>query len=119
MTEIQDKTTIIPAAPGWNIAAPIHGGKDRQVDDVHLEPVIAWMIISDGEPVNDMVHAYTRPITVEGTPTGGDWNIFQRPDGSFTDTEKDYISRREVIAEFQRRGAVKRQRIFNQKGTKP
>lgn len=89
--------TIIPAAPGWSQVTPIIGDSD-QVEDLHLEPVIAWLV-AYGHSSHDVPFADPEPITVEGI--GRENSIFQRPDGTFTEPYcGDFKDKSDMIREL-------------------
>lgn len=99
-------STIIPAAPGWELAVYIKGGDDY-VAYISCEPIIAWDIErsegpfhpSANRPGEHWVSREVTPITV-GVPTiehfGNIWAI-KRPDGKFEQPDGATISSEEEL----------------------
>ena len=88
--------TVIPAQPGFNVVLPISDFKDdiEFVAEVYFEPVIGWLIETDGQGRADTLG----PIT----PIWGlrDEGILKDPNGKYTDACQDYKNMCEVIREF-------------------
>ncbi len=104
MTEFQNKVSIIPAAPGWFQAEPI--GENDKVVDIHLEPIIAWVITCEYQAQNGDVNdvgAFIYPVTVGGYDPS--FKYLRRPDGSFCIPylEED-LTREQVLTDMQEKG---------------
>jgi hypothetical protein len=94
MTETETKTsTIIPAGPGWYVAALIEGESCEYESQLSLNPIIAWEIQrtegpyhpSVGRPRSERcIDHHVLPLTTNGNMEhiGNLWAI-KRPDGKF------------------------------------
>ena len=88
MTDAQNTQTIIPALPGWYVAAYISGlsGTDGWPAHFSLHPIVAWEI-SREPPHNRNASPYheATAITLEGNMSrmGNAWAI-KTPDNKFT-----------------------------------
>lgn len=101
--------TVIPAQPGFNVVFPISDYIDdiEVIKEVILEPVIGWLVETDGRD-----RAYTiGPLTATCGLRGED-DVIQKPDGTFVDAGQDYNTLEEVIKELN--AQLERDRIRHQ-----
>lgn len=88
---------IIKADPDWFLLTPVHrgggpNGVPRQVETIHLEPVIAWHIDTDyGNGPLEPSHFVT-PITVEQQNNGYP-EILMDPAGNVSETGNQHFGR--------------------------
>lgn len=98
-------TTIVPAAPGWNVMCPVTD--NDQVVEFYRELVVAWRVdlVEYRAPRDGQYFTTVDPVTAEGFgPT--DPLILERPDGRIVfHSEADFESEDEALVYLNREEA--------------
>jgi hypothetical protein len=108
------KRTIIPAELGWSLVDPITD-EDDTIREFLLEPVIAWVIVSQSryhyQSVETFVGHYPVAMTIEGIGNDEDVEqVLKRPDGKFVaPMDRQFDTDAEVVEYLNQRAAYQRQ----------